>query len=134
LASYRDLCEEIIELDATVLSAAVATFNGEIVAARSRGGPFGVQMTPQESDLLFIMQSLMRMSMRRTLEPTLGKTIYSFTEYQNIKRATLPLYDQSTHQADAVLVVSLDKDSANAHLLIEEKIKPVLKRIHKLLE
>jgi len=79
------------------------------------------------------MQSLIKINMNKTLEPKLGKTIYTFAEYQKVKRATFVLYSRQTGEGETILMVSFDK-KANACSIIEEKIKPLLKRIGKSLD
>lgn len=109
--------------------AGVATLEGEIAAAEYREG-LKPLLTVHESELS-IMHSLIRTNMRKTFEPKLGKTIYSFTEYENVKRATIVMYSQQQAlEGDTILMISFDK-VANAPLIIEEKIMPLLKRINK---
>jgi len=40
-----------------------------------------------------LFQSVMRMDSREGEEEKLGKTIYAFTVYEKVKRATVPLHD-----------------------------------------
>lgn len=85
--------------------ARVATLDGKIVAAEYREG-VTLLLSTQESELS-IMQSLIRMNIRKTLEPKLSKTIYSFTEYKNVKRATIVIYDDhQTLEGDFILIVT----------------------------
>lgn len=100
---------------------------GKILAAEYGEGVLPL-LTLQESELS-IMQSLMRMSIRRTLEDKLGKTIYATAIYQKVKRATISLFNEGDKH-DSFLMVSFEKES-NLDPLINEKILPFLSEIGK---
>nr|WP_228369162.1 hypothetical protein [Candidatus Nitrososphaera gargensis] len=84
-------------------------------------------LTREESELS-IMQALIRMSTRRTLEAKLGRTLYSTTVYENVKRVTISLLFANGGENDATtyLMVSFEKD-ANHEEIITTKILPFLR-------
>jgi hypothetical protein len=126
--NYISLCLNILELDNAIRFAGVASFdNGNILAAEYKRGVTPL-LSIKESELS-IVQSLIRMGTRKTLEEKLGKTIYSLTVYQKIKRATIVMYNEST-KADALLMVSLEKEADHDNI-ITNKILPLLNKIGK---
>jgi hypothetical protein len=78
-------------------------------------------LTEDESDLSTI-ESVLRMLTRGDLQSKTGKPIYSFTLYEKVKRATIPL-DNDEYP---VLMVSFDIDGDNESL-IKNKLLPLLK-------
>ena len=78
------------------------------------------------------MQSLMRMSIRRTLESKLGKIIYATAVYQRVKRATITLYNDGG-KIDSFLMVSFEKKTDHEAVIVN-KILPFLKGIGKSLD
>jgi hypothetical protein len=78
-------------------------------------------LTEDESDLSTI-ESVLRMLTRGDLQSKTGKPIYSFTLYEKVKRATIPL-DNDEYP---VLMVSFDIEEDNESL-IKNKLLPLLK-------
>jgi hypothetical protein len=119
----RDICKHIIALDSTIRFAGVASMKGKILAAEYREGVQPL-LTPADSELS-IMQSLLRMGTREAMEERIGKTIYAFTLYQKVKRATIMTYDESGRH-NAVVMVSFDRE-VNHDSVIMDRILPYLK-------
>lgn len=120
----------VLELDRSIRFSGVASLEGKILAAEYRQGVQSL-LTLQESELS-IMQSLMRMSMRRTLENKLGKTVYATAVYQKVKRATISLFNEG-EKSDSYLMVSFERQ-ANHEQIINEKILPFVESAGKGLE
>jgi hypothetical protein len=98
-----------------------------ILAAEYREGVVPL-LTRQESELS-IMQSIMRMSIRRTLEGKIGKTVYATAAYQKVKRATIPLYNEGS-KPDSILMLSFEIN-ADLELTILKVVMPYLRKIGK---
>lgn len=126
--NYHDICEQVIRLDATIRFAGIASIEAKILATEFREDVAPL-LTRQESELS-IMQSLMRMSIRKTLEDKLGKTLYATAVYQKVKRATIPMYQDN--KAEALLMVSFEKE-AELEAIVANKILPYLTNIGKTL-
>lgn len=92
--NYIELCRQILEMDSAISFAGAATAEGDILAAEYRDNVAPV-LTTREAELA-IMQSVLRRSMRETLEPKFGRVIYTFAEYEKVKRATFVIYDERT--------------------------------------
>jgi hypothetical protein len=102
---------------------------GKILAVEYRKG-IKLLLTTKEAELA-IIQSVIRMSMRRTYQEKLGRPIYSLTVYEKVKRASINLYNQANNNLiDALMVVSFEKE-ADADAIVREKILPYLLSIGK---
>ena len=125
--NYGEVCRKILDLDRSLRFAAAANSDGKIVAAVYREG-----MTPlltREESELSIMQSVIRMSIRRTLESKLGKISYAVAIYQRVTRATISLIDQISKR-ETYLLISLDPD-ADYKGVITLKILPYLDKVNR---
>lgn len=114
-------------MDKTVRFAGIASLEGRILAAEYKEGVKSL-LTLQESELS-IMQSLMRMSIRKTLEGKLGKTVYATAIYQKVKRATISLFNEG-EKCDSYLMISFERE-ASPEAIIKEKILPFLQSVGK---
>lgn len=123
----QDLCKQILALDNSIRFAGTASMKGKILAAEYRSGLTPL-LTPEEYQFS-IVQSVIRMGTRQSLEEKLGKTIYAFASYQKVKRASIMTYDENGEIHDVVMV-SFDRE-ANHDTIIMEKIMPCLKRAGK---
>ena len=127
VVNYRQICIQILDLDKSIRFAGIASLEGKILAGEYREG-IEPLLTLQESELS-IMQSLMRMSMRKALEGKLGKTEYATAVYQKVKRSTISLFNEG-EKSDSYLMVSFERQ-ANHEALINDKILPFLQKIGK---
>ena len=125
--NYSDICTSVLRLDDSVRFSAIATVDGKIIAAVYREGTAPL-LTRQESELS-IMQSIIRMSIRKTLEMKLGKTLYAVAVYEKVTRSTISLFNEGS-KFDAYLLVSFDS-SADHQKIITSKILPFLREIGK---
>ncbi|HKU48890.1 MAG TPA: hypothetical protein VJP79_02970 [Nitrososphaera sp.] len=125
--NYAEICHDIIELDRSIRFTAIASTEGKIVAAVYREGTQPL-LTREESELS-IMQSIIRMSIRKTLESKLGKALYAVAVYERVTRATVSLYNDGS-KLDAYLMVSFDS-SIDHHQVMTSKLFPYLRRIDK---
>lgn len=116
---FEDVCQDIIGLDKTIRFAGIANMRRTIVSAKYRDEL--VPLLTQEETIESIEHSVSRMSTRRLLEAKLGKTIYSITFYEKVKRAVLPL----GKNGDFIHMVSFDKE-ANHDSIIRNKIMPLI--------
>jgi len=111
------ICIEILEIDNCIRFAGFANSMGKITAAQYRGelGPAEKEswcsfLTKEELELSAI-ESVLRMVTRKDMISKLGKPIYSFTLYENVKRATISLENNNNH----ILMVSFDNNKGSNH-------------------
>lgn len=126
LVSYLELAEQITALDDRIRFAGVSNKLGKIIASSYRKG-----LTPLlngEETEKSIPQTVLRGSIQTELEKKLGKTLYSITVYERIKRVIIPLYDIYSNSV-AVLLVSFDIEVANADIdsIIINRIMPLIR-------
>ena len=115
---FEDVCQSIIDLDKTIRFAGIAKMQGTIVSAKYRAGL--VPLLTQEETIQSLEHSVLRMSTRRLMEPKLGKTIYSITFYEKVKRAVFPI----GKEGNFILIVSFDNE-ADHDSIIRNKIMPL---------
>jgi hypothetical protein len=125
--NYHQICKHILGLDRAIRFAGIASLEGKILASGYRSD-IQPLLTLQESELS-IMQSLMRMSMRKTLEGKLGKTVYATAVYQKVKRGTISLFNEG-EKSDSYLMVSFEIE-VDHEAVINDKILPFLEKIGK---
>jgi hypothetical protein len=121
--SFKDFCNQILDLDETIRFAGIADMQGKIATQSYREGMTPL-LTKEESELS-ALQSIIRMGTRQTLEEKIGKTIYAFALYEKVKRATIPIYDNS----DSILMVSFDREAEHETIILK-KILPLLARVY----
>ena len=80
-----------------------------------------VPLLTREETLESVEHSISRMDTRRLMEAELGKTRYSITLYEKVKRAVIPI----GKDGNFVLMVSFDNE-ADHDSLIRKKIMPLV--------
>jgi len=121
--SLKNFCTQILDLDKTIRFAGIADMQGKIAAQSYREGMTPL-LTKEESELSSL-QSIIRMGTRQSFEEKIGKTIYAFALYEKVKRASIPIYDNS----DYILMVSFDKEAEHETIILN-KILPLLARVY----
>ncbi len=116
---FEDVCQNIIELDKTIRFAGIANMRRTIISAKYRAGL--IPLLTQEETIGSVEQSVLRMTTRRLMEAKLGKTIYSITFYEKVKRAVTPI----GKDGDFILMVSFDNE-ADYDSIIRNKIMPYI--------
>ncbi|MFQ5969200.1 MAG: DUF6659 family protein [Nitrososphaerales archaeon] len=106
---YDGLCKEIFNVDRKVRFAGISDKSGEIRHGGQREGVRNL-LSPEESKKSLV-QAMERWESRSSLEPRIGKGKYALTEYEKIKRITVPL-DQ-----DHLLLVTTEVDVDHAKII-----------------
>jgi hypothetical protein len=117
--SEQDQCKQILELDKTIRFVGIASIEGKLIAQEYRKGLRSL-LTKEESELS-VMQSIIRMGTRKTIEGKVGKTIYAFALYEKVKRATIPLDNAN------ILMISFNIE-ANHEFIILNKVLPFIRK------
>jgi hypothetical protein len=115
---YGKLCEEILSLDPKIRYAGICDETGELRYGGQREGIHNLLSSDEtkRSNL----QALARWGLRNSLAPKIGKGKYSMTEYEKIKRITVPL--QNNH----LLLVTTEIEADHIHII--NKILNLIKR------
>ncbi len=112
------LCNHIFTLDSTIRFAGIINKMGKLIAGGMKRGL--ESMENNEKSLELYMEFVLKNEMNKDFDPEFGRTIYSFSEREKVKRASFPLGD------NYLLRVSIDKDGA--HNKIIERILELLKK------
>jgi hypothetical protein len=80
-------------LDNGIRFAGIANKDGKMVCHAYRTGVVPM-LTARETEIS-VLQSVIRASTRRNLEKKMGKSLFSYTRYEKVKRVTIPLSDKS---------------------------------------
>jgi hypothetical protein len=115
-----DLCNQIIQSDDSIRFVGIADKYGKQVAVKYRDGL--VPYLNQTESEIYSIDTVMRMNSRMEMESKLGKVIYSFTLYENLKRATI----YTGNNDYPVLMVSFDTRSDHDNIILK-KIFPIVK-------
>lgn len=124
LVSYSELCEQVVALDANIRFAGVANKLGKIIASSYRSGL--VPLLSKEETEQSIPQHALRVSPPPMLESKLGRTVYSVTTFEKIRRVIIPLYDLYGNTS-SLLLVSFDIETHNYDSIIQDRILPLVR-------
>lgn len=117
------LCSRLLTLDEGIRFVCLADMEGNIVGHARRKGLMPL-LNPKETKMM-VLQSVIRMSTRATLEEKLGDAVYAFAMYEKVKRVTIPLRNSSiTH----VVLASFDPGVDHEPIVLD-KILPELGRL-----
>ena len=122
--TISDFCTGILAFDKGIRFAGIANREGQLIAYAYRKGIVPL-ITPKETEVS-VLQSFIRMGTRTTLEQKLGDTVYAFTMYKKVKRATMPIRKSS--QVTHIFMVSFDVE-VNHEPIILGKIIPALEKL-----
>ena len=133
--NYSEIIHNILGIDKLITCAIIAKINdGRILASKYRDDESMPLLTTKESELS-VIQSLIRMSMRRSLEYKFGKTVYASTVYENVTRASMYVFNDGRkrkEEDELILMISFDKN-ADHEQIINSKILPFLNEMCRML-
>lgn len=115
-------CERILELNSGIRFAGIANKDGQMVGHAYRSGTLPL-LTEKETEIS-VLQSVIRNATRKMLEKKLGKTLFSYTRYEKVKRATIPIRNNESDGLH-VFMVSFDPAS-DPEPIIMDQIIPLL--------
>ena len=126
IVSYSELVKQIVVLDGRVRFAGVTNMLGKIVASHYRKGL--APLLSEEETEKSIPQSVLKSSLRPANEEKLGRSLYSITIYERIKRAMIPLYDQYGNLL-SILLISFDADATGSEVesILLDRILPLVR-------
>jgi hypothetical protein len=109
---YDKLCKDILNLNQKIRFAAICDDTGETRYGGMREGLTSL-LTPEQTKKS-VQLALGRWGLREALSPLTGKAKYSMTEYDKIKRVTIPLNNE-----EYLLLVSMDVESDHSKLIYD---------------
>lgn len=126
LISYSELAEQVVVLDERVRFAGFSNKLGKIIASSYRKGL--VPLLSGDETEQSIPQSVVKNSLQPVLESKLGRTLYSFTVYEKVKRVMMPLYDQYGNTGSILLVsFNIETPSSDLESIILDRIMPLVR-------
>lgn len=119
-----DFCARILTLDDRIRFAGIANDEGNLVGHARRKGL--VPLLNSKETKMMLLQSVIRMGTRTTIENKMGETMYAFAMYKKVKRATIPIRKASkiTH----ILLVSFDVEADHDSIILN-KILPEAQKL-----
>jgi hypothetical protein len=115
-SKLHHICEQILKLDSSVRFAGFINDMGIIITYQYRDGLDPLLKT-KECELSFI-DTVLRMRIRKDMEPKLGKVLYSLTLYEKVKRVTILPHNEE----DPILMVSFDNNNSEGEIYHESLI------------
>jgi hypothetical protein len=119
VVNLKKICNEILSLDKSIRFAGIANSMGKVVAHQFREDVTPM-LTFEELEGSAI-KSVLRMKTREDYEAKFGRAVYTFTLYDKVKRASIPLQ----HEDYVLLIVSFEKDASHETIILS-KILPVM--------
>ena len=114
----------MLQLDRGIRFAGIANKDGKMIAHAYRQGLLPL-LTSIETEMS-VLQSVIRAAMRKDLERKMGRTFFSYTRYEKVKRVTIPLYSSTSGNNDIwIFMVSFDIN-VDPEPLVMGKIIPML--------
>ncbi len=120
--SIEDICGEVIKFDNCIRFAGFATETGKLIAYKYRKD--AIPLLTSDETHLSVLDTALKMRIRKDMEAKLGKVICSITLYEKVTRATIFLNSEEY----PILMVSFDRaDKRTDHeSLILHGILPLL--------
>ena len=87
--NYDKFCNDVLDMDHGIRFVALGNRNGELVGSSTRQDAQRL-LDPQEVKMS-IYHAYLRNETRKNLAHRIGKVKYSMTEYEKIKRITVPI-------------------------------------------
>jgi hypothetical protein len=114
-----DLCKKILLTGNDIRFAGIANKMGKIIACEFRQDV--APLLSNEEIESSVIKSVLRMRTREDYELKLGRAMYTFTLYERVKRASIPLQ----HEDYALLMISFEKQATHEDIILK-KIFPIL--------
>ena len=106
---YDNLCRSILQMDYKVRFAGICDVSGEIKYGGQKEGIKNI-LTNEETRKSNL-QALEGWGLRKALSPKTGKGKYAMTEYEKIKRITIPLDDEH------LLLITTEVEADHAQII-----------------
>jgi hypothetical protein len=100
--SIEDICDQVIEFDNSIRFAGFATETGKLIAYKYRKE--AIPLLTSDETQLSVLDTALKIHIRKNLEPKLGKAICSITIYEKVTRATILLNSENY----PILMISFD--------------------------
>jgi hypothetical protein len=116
------LCSRILESDKSIRFVGISNKMGKQIISCYRTGVVPL-LTPSEIEM-FAIEAVLRMNMIKDFELKLGKPLYSFTLYQEVKRVTINLENKEY----PILMASFDVEADHDNIIVN-KMLPLINEV-----
>jgi hypothetical protein len=121
--TLNKFCKKVIELDNSIRFAGIADEDGKLKSIAERAG-LKPLLTPEQR-AQYAITAATRQFTRLRWEYMLGKIQYASSNFEKLRRATIPITDENSNLS-YVLLLSFDPEANNFHQIITQKIIPTV--------
>ena len=120
---FNEFCKKVIGLDNSIRFAGIADEDGKLKSIAERAG-LKPLLSPEER-AQYAITAATRQFTRLRWEYMLGKIQYASSNFEKLRRATIPITDENSNLS-YVLLLSFDPEASHFHRLITQKIIPIV--------
>ena len=120
---FNEFCKQVINLDNVIRFAGIADEDGKLKSIAERPG-LNPLLSPEER-AQYAITAATRQFTRLRWEYMLGKIQYASSNFEKLRRATIPITDENSNLS-YVLLLSFDPETTYFHQLITQKIIPLI--------
>ena len=121
--AFNEFCKQVINLDNAIRFAGIADEDGKLKSIAERPGL--KPLLSQEERAQYAITAATRQFTRLRWEYMLGKIQYASSNFEKLRRATIPITDENS-TLSYVLLLSFDPETNYFHQLITQKIIPLI--------
>src|ERR671920_2594092 len=120
---FNKFCKQVISLDSKIRFAGIADEDGKLKSMAERPG-LKPLLSPEER-AQYAITAATRQFTRLRWEYMLGKIQYASSNFEKLRRATIPITDENSNLS-YVLLLSFDPEASHFHQVITQKIIPTV--------
>jgi len=121
--AFNEFCNKVIDLDNSIRFAGIADEDGKLKSIAERAGL--KPLLSLEERAQYAITAATRQFTRLRWEFMLGKIQYASSNFEKLRRATIPITDENSNLS-YVLLLSFDPEENHFHQLITQKIIPLI--------
>jgi hypothetical protein len=121
--AFNEFCKQVINLDNAIRFAGIADEDGKLKSIAERPGL--KPLLSQEERAQYAITAATRQFTRLRWEYMLGRIQYASSNFEKLRRATIPITDENS-TLSYVLLLSFDPEANYFHQLITQKIIPLI--------
>jgi hypothetical protein len=121
--AFSEFCKKVIDLDSSIRFAGIADEDGKLKSIAERAG-LKPLLSPEER-AQYAITAATRQFTRLRWEYMLGKIQYASSNFEKLRRATIPITDENSNLS-YVLLLSFDPEASHFHQVITQKIIPTI--------
>ena len=121
--AFNEFCKQVINLDNAIRFAGIADEDGKLKSIVERPGL--KPLLSQEERAQYAITAATRQFTRLRWEYMLGRIQYASSNFEKLRRATIPITDENS-TLSYVLLLSFDPETNYFHQLITQKIIPLI--------